>query len=66
MCIRDSPNGSEYNAAMLSSVDGRHLVMMPHLERSTYPWNWAIYPNERKDEVTPWIKVFDNAYNWLK
>ena len=61
-----NPNGSEYNAAMLSSVDGRHLVMMPHLERSTYPWNWGIYPNERKDEVTPWIKVFDNAYNWLK
>ncbi|MFL2604828.1 MAG: phosphoribosylformylglycinamidine synthase [Flavobacteriaceae bacterium] len=61
-----NPNGSEYNAAMLSSLDGRHLVMMPHLERSTYPWNWGIYPNERKDEVTPWIKVFDNAYNWLK
>jgi len=61
-----NPNGSEYNAAMLSSVDGRHLVMMPHLERSTHPWNWGIYPNERKDEVTPWIKVFDNAYNWLK
>ena len=61
-----NPNGSEYNAAMLSSVDGRHLVMMPHLERSTYPWNWGIYPNERKDEVSPWIKVFDNAYNWLK
>ncbi len=61
-----NPNGSQYNAAMLSSDDGRHLVMMPHLERSTFPWNWGIYPSERNDEVGPWIKVFDNAYNWLK
>ena len=61
-----NPNGSQYNAAMLSSDDGRHLVMMPHLERSTFPWNWGIYPSERNDEVGPWIKVFDNAYNWLE
>ncbi|MBN09560.1 MAG: phosphoribosylformylglycinamidine synthase [Flavobacteriaceae bacterium] len=62
-----NPNGSDYNAAMLSSKDGRHLVMMPHLERSTFPWNWAYYPYERKkDKISPWIKVFENAYDWLK
>jgi phosphoribosylformylglycinamidine synthase len=22
---------------------GRHLVMMPHIERSTFQWNWAHY-----------------------
>ena len=61
-----NPNGSDHNAAMLSSNDGRHLVMMPHLERSTFPWNWAFYPEERrKDNITPWIKAFENAYNWL-
>ncbi len=61
-----SPNGSDYNAAMLNSDDGRHLVMMPHLERSTFPWNWAYYPSERKkDKVTPWIQAFVNAHNWL-
>ena len=61
-----NPNGSDYNAAMLSSNDGRHLVMMPHLERSTFPWNWAYYPEDRtKDEISPWIKVFENAYDWL-
>ena len=61
-----NPNGSDYNAAMLNSDDGRHLVMMPHLERSTFPWNWAYYPSERKnDTVTPWIQAFSNAYNWL-
>ncbi|NLP59155.1 phosphoribosylformylglycinamidine synthase [Lutibacter sp. B1] len=61
-----NPNGSDYNAAMLNSDDGRHLVMMPHLERSTFPWNWAYYPSERKnDNVTPWLQAFINAYNWL-
>ncbi|MBL30712.1 MAG: phosphoribosylformylglycinamidine synthase [Flavobacteriaceae bacterium] len=61
-----NPNGSDYNAAMLSSDDGRHLVMMPHLERSTFPWNWAYYPKKRnKDKITPWIQVFENAYNWV-
>jgi len=60
-----NPNGSDYNAAMLVSEDGRHLVMMPHLERSTYPWNWAHYPTDRKDQVSPWTLVFENAYQWL-
>jgi phosphoribosylformylglycinamidine synthase len=62
-----NPNGSDHNAAMLSSNDGRHLVMMPHLERSTFPWNWAYYPESRKkDEISPWIKAFENAGEWLK
>ena len=51
---------------MLSSEDGRHLVMMPHLERSTFPWNWAHYPGSRKDEVSPWTIVFENAFAWLE
>ena len=62
-----NPNGSDHNAAMLSSNDGRHLVMMPHLERSTFPWNWAYYPETRKkDEISPWIQAFENANEWLK
>ena len=60
-----NPNGSDFNAAMLVSDNGRHLVMMPHLERSTFPWNWGHYPYNRKDEVSPWILAFENAYNWL-
>ena len=61
-----NPNGSDHNAAMLSSNDGRHLAMMPHLERSTFPWNWAYYPEDRKkDQITPWIKAFENARNWF-
>ena len=60
-----NPNGSDFNTAMLVSDDGRHLVMMPHLERSIYPHNWAYYPENRNDKFSPWIKVFDNSYQWL-
>ncbi len=62
-----NPNGSDFNTASLCSADGRHLVMMPHLERSTHPWNWAHYPDERKsDELTPWVEAFVNAREWIK
>ena len=60
-----NPNGSDFNTAMMTDATGRHLVMMPHLERSTFPWNWAYYPKDRNDEVSPWIEGFANAYNWL-
>lgn len=62
-----NPNGSQYHAAALSSKDGRHLVMMPHLERAIFPWQWAHYPADRKrDEITPWIEAFVNAREWVK
>ena len=61
-----NPNGSDFNAAMLCSDDGRHLVMMPHLERSTFPWNWAHYPRERNYIYSPWIIAFENAKRWLE
>ncbi|MDR1742294.1 MAG: phosphoribosylformylglycinamidine synthase [Dysgonamonadaceae bacterium] len=62
-----NPNGSDYNVAALCSADGRHLVMMPHLERSIFPWQNACYPFEyRKHDVTPWIEAFVNAREWLK
>ncbi|NDK18175.1 MAG: phosphoribosylformylglycinamidine synthase, partial [Zetaproteobacteria bacterium] len=60
-----NPNGSDFNTAMLTSDDGRHTVMMPHLERATFPWNWAFYPKDRTDEVSPWLQAFVNAKNWL-
>ena len=61
-----NPNGSDYNTAMLCDKTGRHLVMMPHIERSIFQWNWAQYPNERNDKVSPWVKAFENAKNWIK
>ncbi len=61
-----NPNGSDYNTAALCSADGRHLAIMPHLERSIYPWNWAWYPAERRDEISPWIEAFVNARKWIE
>ena len=62
-----NPNGSDYGTAILSSDDGRHVVMMPHLERSIFPWNWAHYPEERKsDTVSPWIQAFIDAFKWFQ
>ena len=60
-----NPNGSDYNTAIISNSNGRHIAMMPHLERSTFQWNWPYYPNNRKDEVSPWILAFENAKDWL-
>ncbi|MCV6631417.1 MAG: phosphoribosylformylglycinamidine synthase [Flavobacteriaceae bacterium] len=59
-----NPNGSDYNTAMLCDASGRHLVMMPHIERSIYPWNWAYY-SDRQDAVSPWLEAFVNARNWI-
>lgn len=60
-----NPNDSDYNTAMLCDKTGRHLVTMPHIERSTFQWNWANYPKGRQDEVTPWLEAFVNARNWI-
>ncbi len=61
-----NPNGCDYNTAAIASDDGRHLAIMPHLERSLYPWNWAYYPPRRsEDEISPWIEAFTNARNWI-
>ncbi|NDV17372.1 phosphoribosylformylglycinamidine synthase [Muricauda sp. TY007] len=61
-----NPNGSDYNTAMLCDKTGRHLVTMPHIERSTFPWNWAHYPKDRNDAVSPWLQAFVNAREWLE
>ena len=62
-----NPNGSPAGVAGIASKDGRHLAMMPHLERAIFPWQCAYYPNERKsDEVTPWIEAFVNARKWVE
>ncbi|MBO7068623.1 MAG: phosphoribosylformylglycinamidine synthase [Bacteroidaceae bacterium] len=63
-----NPNGSDFCAAGICSADGRHLAMMPHLERAFFPWQCGFYPEERKtqDQVTPWIEAFVNAKKWIE
>jgi len=62
-----NPNGSDFNTAAICSADGRHLAMMPHLERAIFPWQCAAYPSSRlNDEITPWIEAFVNARKWIE
>ena len=61
-----NPNGSDFAVAGICSADGRHLAMMPHLERAIFPWQNAWYPADRRnDDVTPWIEAFVNAREWV-
>ena len=62
-----NPNGSQASVAGVCSKDGRHLAMMPHLERAIFPWQCGYYPNTRRaDQVTPWISAFVNARRWIE
>jgi phosphoribosylformylglycinamidine synthase len=61
-----TPGGSDHSIAALNSKDGRHLAIMPHIERSLFPWNWGYYPTNRKNDViSPWIEAFVNARDWI-
>lgn len=63
-----NPNGSPWSVAGVCSKDGRHLAMMPHPERSIFPWQCGYYPEERKnnDQITPWIEAYVNARKWIE
>ena len=62
-----NPNGSQEGLAGLCSPDGRHLAMMPHPERAFLPWQCHYLPPELQDlRVSPWLKMFQNAYEWCK
>jgi phosphoribosylformylglycinamidine synthase len=61
-----NPNGSGYNTAAVASKDGRHLAIMPHIERSLFPYNWPFYPAEKQDVTSPWMNFFINARKWLE
>ena len=63
-----NPNGSDYDVAAIASKDGRHLAIMPHPERTQFPWQCGHYPADRRltDEVTPWHEAFVNARLWIE
>ena len=62
-----NPNDSDFGVAALCSDDGRHLAIMPHIERSLFSWNWPFYPTDRKqDHISPWMEAFVNAREWVK
>ncbi len=61
-----NPNGSDFGAAAVASKDGRHVAIMPHLERSLFSWNWPHNREIKGMDVTPWMEPFANAREWIK
>ncbi len=61
-----NPNGSPHGIAALCSIDGRHIAMMPHPERTFLKWQWAWLPEYLKKniKVSPWLSMFQNARKW--
>ena len=71
-CITEAypfnPNGSPQGIAGLCSPNGRHLVMMPHPERTFLTWQWGWMPEEWKRTMaaSPWLRMFQNAREWCE
>ncbi|KAL0104733.1 hypothetical protein PUN28_016396 [Cardiocondyla obscurior] len=61
-----NPNGSKNGIAGVCSKNGRHLAMMPHPERCTQMWQWPWKPAKWNYKVSPWQRLFDNAYTWCQ
>ena len=62
-----NPNGSADGLAGLCTPDGRHLALMPHPERCFLSWQAHWLPQEmRHHAVSPWLKMFQNAYHWCE
>lgn len=71
----NNPNGSEFNAAALTSSDGRVLAMMPHPERAiffTQQDNWTFIKEQlmRNGKNIPkygdGLKIFVNGVNYFE
>ncbi|UCH45205.1 MAG: phosphoribosylformylglycinamidine synthase subunit PurQ, partial [Nitrospiraceae bacterium] len=63
-----NPNGSINGIASLCSVDGRHLAIMPHPERTFLKWQWPWMPEDWKKDLqsSPWLTMFQNARQWCE
>lgn len=61
-----NPNGSIGGIAGLCSLDGRHLALMPHPERSSAMFQWPYVPAKFKIDSpdSPWQIMFNTAYEW--
>ena len=58
-----NPNGSSGGATGFCNNDGRINIMMPHPERLIHINNFSWTPSKWK--VSPWLKMFINAREWI-
>lgn len=61
-----NPNGSPQGIAALCDPTGRHLAMMPHIERAFKLWQMPWVPPSWKKELpeSPWMQAFHNMHAW--
>lgn len=61
------PSGSTDGIAALSSLNRRHLAVMPHEERSFQLWQWHYTPRGWELlKASPWLKMFLNVREWCE
>ena len=58
-----NPNGAPLGLNGFTSADGRVLIMMPHPERVYRAELFSYKPSEW--DVSPWLKLFQNAREWV-
>lgn len=62
-----NPNGSDEGAAAICSIDGRHLAIMPHIERSFMVWQWPCsHAFTNRNVFSPWMSSFIAARSWFE
>ncbi len=59
-----NPNGSDNAVAGVTNDSGRVTIMMPHPERVIRSVQHSYHPKDW-GERSPWIKIFENARNWI-
>jgi phosphoribosylformylglycinamidine synthase len=59
-----NPNGSENATAAICDPSGRITIMMPHPERVFRAVQNSWHPNDWK-ERSPWMRMFENARQWI-
>jgi phosphoribosylformylglycinamidine synthase len=59
-----NPNGSDLGITSLTSKDGRATILMPHPERVFLTKQLSWHPGDWPEE-SPWLKIFQNARDWI-
>jgi len=61
-----NPNGSPEGITGLTNEDGRFSIMMPHPERIFRKSQFSYYPETTsKTDESPWMRLFQNAREWV-
>ncbi len=59
-----NPNGSPEGLTGITNSSGLVTLTMPHPERTTRTINHSWAPQDW-DEISPWMRMFYNAYKWV-